>query len=167
VIFLAQRGSYKSSESTRDAILAALATTPGMSRSDIIRATGISWGSVAHHVHRMVEAGTLHVDVVGRRPYYYLEPPKRSLLPITRLLRSEPVALEVLRLLNDETGISINAMSARLQHDRKTIRRTVAQLEQSGMVAPLTRTIRRGFQLVAVPVAFAVLLKKSLDEALA
>jgi DNA-binding MarR family transcriptional regulator len=158
MMFLGQRGPYRSSEPARAAILAAVRSQPGISRSDIIRLTGLSWGAVAHHVRLLVARGELQVQVTGRRPYYHLETGDSTLLPLTRLLRTEQAAGEIIRALNRSGALSIQALSRDVVADRKTVKRHLDRMREAGLVG-MTDVYRARFELKSVPLWLAALLR--------
>ncbi|HUR61620.1 MAG TPA: winged helix-turn-helix transcriptional regulator [Candidatus Thermoplasmatota archaeon] len=154
LVLFASRGPYRASAGTRSSLLEAVRLQPGASRSELLRLTGLSWGAVAHHVRGMVERGELREHVVGRRSYYYADGAEPSLLPFTRLLRTEPQATDILRVLNRNGPASIQHISRDLDLDRKTVRRHVAAMLQAGIVG-LTARHHARFELRSLPLELA------------
>ncbi|MEA3203569.1 MAG: hypothetical protein QOI63_1244, partial [Thermoplasmata archaeon] len=154
MFLFARRGPYRASAATRGSILEAVRRQPGASRSELLRLTGLSWGAVAHHVRGMLERGELREQVVGRRSYYYADGAEPSLLPFTRLLRTEPQATDILHVLNRNGPASIQHISRDLALDRKTVRRHVTAMLEAGIVG-LTRRHRARFELRSIPLDLA------------
>lgn len=154
------RGPYRRGNAARQAILAAAREHPGLSRSEILRRTGLSWGAVAHHVAAMVARGELQAATLGKRPFYHAAEPDAGLLPLRRLLRAEPAAQSVLRLLNQGGAYSVQELSRVLGVGRKTVRRHVAALVEAGL-AKDAPTLRAKIELRQVPLA----LREALAEA--
>lgn len=150
MILFGRRGPYRRSESTRNAIVEAVKAQPGASRSDLLRLTGLSWGAVAHHVMRLVERGEIRTHRVGGRTYFFAEGVEPNMLPFLRLLRTEPPATEILRVLNRNGPASIQKLSRELALDRKTVRRHVVAMVDAGLVG-LTRHGRPRFELRSLP----------------
>jgi DNA-binding transcriptional ArsR family regulator len=164
MLFFGRRGPYRRAEPARRAILEAVRQRPGISRSEILRLTGLSWGSVAHHVKRLLERGELHAHMIGRRPYYSLDAEGSRLLPLLRLLRTEETAGDILRVLNRNGALSIQALSRDLHVDRKTVKRHLGRLLEAGLVG-LTQRRRARFELRSIPLELRKLLRP--DEAAA
>jgi len=68
-----KRGPYVRSAATRARLLALLAERPGMTRADLQRATGLAWGTVAHHLRSMLERGEVEASRFGRRAHYVVK----------------------------------------------------------------------------------------------
>ncbi|HUR60751.1 MAG TPA: winged helix-turn-helix transcriptional regulator [Candidatus Thermoplasmatota archaeon] len=164
-VLFGHRGPYRRSEPARAAILAAVRSQPGISRSEIIRLTGLSWGAVAHHVRHLVARGELQVHVTGQRPYYHLAGGDESaLLPLTRLLRTEQAAGDIIRALNRNGALSIQALSRDVAADRKTVKRHLDRMREAGVVG-ITEVHRARFELRSVPLRLAALLRGGSDDA--
>lgn len=159
IALFAGRGPYRASLGTRAAILEAVRLQPGSSRTDLLRLTGLSWGAVAHHVRGLVARGELRQHVVGRRSYYYADGVEPTLLPFTRLLRTEATATDILRVLNRTGPASIQHISRDLRLDRKTVRRHVAAMVEAGLVG-LSQQRRARFELRSLPLALRDALRR-------
>jgi DNA-binding transcriptional ArsR family regulator len=82
----------------------------------------------------MIQRREIDVHMIGKRPYYHAGVPSLGLLPLTRLLRTEPIAGDILRILNRNGALSIQDLSKCLDVDRKTIRRHVTRMQDAGVL---------------------------------
>lgn len=153
MMFGARRGPYQRGNKAREAIREAIRLNPGLSRSEIIRLTGLSWGVVAHHVRAMESRNEVKVIHIGRRPYFHLEEGEMSLFPVLRLLRTEALAMEILRVLNRNGAFSVQELSDRLTISAKTVRRHLDHMVEADLVRK-TNTMRTRFELTHVPLTW-------------
>ncbi len=153
------RGPYQRSQGIRLSILEAIRNYPGTSRSELTRMTGRSWGGMAHHVRGLKERGEIQAHAIGRRQYYYCPGVSPSFVTLARLLRTEPWAIELLRVLNSDGPQSIKGLSLQVAADPKTVRRQLDRFAEAGLVGPAA-TWQIRFELRSIPLDFRLGISK-------
>jgi len=148
-----RRGPYVRGNAARRDIVAAIKRHAGITRSEIVRATGLSWGSVTHHIKQLSERGEIQAARLGRRTIYHTGRREATSLAVVRLLRTEPNSVMVLRVLNRGSPLTIEWMATKLGVGRKTVRRHLALMLDAGLVG-LSATRRVRYELRWVPLEF-------------
>lgn len=128
------RGPNRLSEGTRLAIRQALADHPGATEKELVDATGLARGSVAHHLRRMANAAEVRIQRRGRAAYYFLPNVGPSFQHLMRLVRDDHCAA-ILRTLDARPQAGIQALSSELSLSRKTVRRYLTELVDVGLVS--------------------------------
>lgn len=118
---------------TRWRLLATIAAKPGCTKSDLCRSTGLSWGSIYHHITQFRAEGKIRLVQTDRRVFLYLAD-----VPVDQLstLRLQHDALKgtLLAHVRQEPGIGINALSAAVGLSRKIVRRHLNELVSGGLL---------------------------------
>ncbi|HVM45367.1 MAG TPA: hypothetical protein VM582_05475 [Candidatus Thermoplasmatota archaeon] len=108
------------SDSVRDGILQAVRTTPGASTREVSRMAGASEWTTDYHLRRMLRAGLVRSESVGRTRCWYVTgcglcPVLRRALPVLRRPEARAVALAadetpaVLPVLAERAGVPLGA----------------------------------------------------------
>lgn len=130
---LARRGPYGTSLPTRQAILLAIQASPWCTKSEVMRATGLGWGTVYHHVRQMKRQGVIRSSRAGRRELYCPADAPPSFRPIMRLLRDE-MCSAILAEIRLAPGQGVQGLSKRLEVPRHVISRYLTPLVGEGLV---------------------------------
>jgi DNA-binding transcriptional ArsR family regulator len=118
---------------SRQMILEAVLSHPGINRSQVCRLTGLGWGNVAHHVRTMKRDGELQVMRIGRAEHHFAPETRVHVLPILAVL-AEDGPLEVLASMQPRAGHRIQELAEALGQSRKTVRRHLRALTSLGLV---------------------------------
>ncbi len=145
-----RRGPYSRGGAARSAILDALARKTSASCSELIRFTGLPWGSVVHHLERLIKVGTVKSFTVRRRQFFCLPHVDPNQALAVRVLR-RPAARAMLKAFNDTDSLGLRDLGAGLSLNRRTRRHIVAGFLEAGMLR-VCPTVQRRFQLLWVPV---------------
>ncbi len=105
---------------------------PGMSKSDLARHLGQSWGSMSHHVRRLAHQGDLRSFRDGRVLRIFPPDVPSGCLRQLAALQHE-VAVEVLQLLADADR-GIQELVDRVGCSRKVVRKVLQDLDGAGLV---------------------------------
>jgi predicted transcriptional regulator len=133
VLLLARRYEDRNGPATRQEIVNLLSRQPGLNKSQLCRALGLAWGTVAHHV-RLLEAEKRIVrQDLGGRKHLFVPGTQPQELALMVLLRQEP-ANRILDLLQDHPGLGIQDLSRSMSLSRKIVRRFLFSLERMGLV---------------------------------
>jgi DNA-binding transcriptional ArsR family regulator len=162
VIFLAFRNPRESV--TRRLILAAIESQPGCTKAEICRTTGLSWGSVSHHIRRCTRLGHVRAIKTDRKVFLYLPTIHSDQMTMMRLLRND-VVQRLVSEVRGHPGTGINALSRSLDVSRKIIRRHLADLVYAG-VMERSADYRPKFRVVHMPVDLELPPRDSRTEAL-
>ncbi|MEA3190519.1 MAG: hypothetical protein QOD77_1101 [Thermoplasmata archaeon] len=128
------RGPNRLSEGTRQAIARALGEHPGATEKELVDATGLARGSVAHHLRRMAAQSGVRVVRRGRAAYYFLPTVGTSYQHLMRLVRDDHCAA-ILRTLELKPRTGIQDLSSELSLSRKIVRRYLTELVDFGLVS--------------------------------
>ncbi|MEA3165232.1 MAG: hypothetical protein QOJ26_76 [Thermoplasmata archaeon] len=118
---------------SRERILAAVLADPGVHVSLLAERVGLSWHTTMYHLRVLDGRRLVHVDKSERERRAFprgLPPAHRAWLAAMR----DDDAAEVLRLLMEDPRQTIPALSRRMGHSEKVVRRQVANLAQAGLV---------------------------------
>jgi predicted transcriptional regulator len=118
---------------SRDRILQAVREDPGIHISLLAKKAGLSWQTTRYHLRILAAHGLVQVDKGGRERRAFplgVSTTHRSWLAA---LRTDEAA-QVLRLLLADPGQTIPALSRRMGHSEKVVRRQIANLSQAGLV---------------------------------
>ena len=136
--------AQRNGPATRQEICNALAHEPGLTKAQLCRLLDLSWGTIAHHVRRLDLDGVLVRRTVRHRTRFFLV---RDASLDVHPLSFEPLVAPLLDAVVRNPGIAIRELSAAMSVDRRTIRRHLDLLIDSGLVAQ-TRDYRPRFFVV-------------------
>ncbi len=134
------------SSHTRDRIWALIQADPGVHKSDLKRMTGLSWGTISHHVSRLESSGRIRVHRVNNRAMLFpvdIPPERWNEMALLR----QTQALQVLEALADGDRVNVSWLAARLGMSAKSLRRILGELESAGLICKRGR-MRPDFQIV-------------------
>jgi predicted transcriptional regulator len=118
---------------SRERILAAVQADPGIHVSLLAERVGLSWHTTMYHLRVLDRRRLVQVDKSDRERRAF----PRGVPPVHRAwlaaLRGDEAA-EVLRLLMEDPRQTIPALSRRMGHSEKVVRRQVANLAEAGLV---------------------------------
>lgn len=105
----------------------------GIHKSQICRVTGLSWGTVTHHLRVLQSANLVRCFHVGRRAHFATVEEVRT----NRLGRALflPHAQTILRLMEEGEVLGPAALAQRLDLSAKVIRRHCQMLIEDGHLA--------------------------------
>jgi DNA-binding IclR family transcriptional regulator len=130
ILFLAER---RDGAGSRVKILQVVRQDPGIHVSLLAKRAGLSWQTTRYHLRILQTQGLVQVDKGGRERRAFplgVSTTHRSWLAALRTGE----AAQVLRLLLTEPGQTIPALSRRMGHSEKVVRRQIANLSQAGLV---------------------------------
>jgi predicted transcriptional regulator len=131
---MAWRGTTVSGEHARESILAHIDRNPGISKGELSRATGLSLGSIRHHLFIMRRQRAIQYHRDGRRTGVYpmaLSPEQMFWVGALR----EPITKGIMEHLEQNPDLGIQDLSHHLGLNRKTVRRYLITLEDAGIVS--------------------------------
>lgn len=132
-LFLAWKRGTSQGESVRARIVEIVRQSPGIYKSELARLSGLSWGSVNHHLRVLRRSGELVVD--RRRALANVYPAGTSADHIRWIgLLGRPDNPDLVGYLRDHPGHGVQSMSQHYNISRKIIRRHLARLEEVGLV---------------------------------
>ena len=140
---------------TRESILAAIESHPGVTKAELCRMTGLSWGAVSHHIRHCTRDGNVRTVQTDRKVFLYLSGVHTDQLTLMRLLRND-LAMRVVSEVKEHPGMGINDLSKRLDISRKVVRRHLADLVYAG-VMERSEDYRPKFRVVQNPGELAFL----------
>jgi predicted transcriptional regulator len=130
LLFLAER---RDGAGSRVRILHEVRQDPGIHISLLAKRSGLSWQTTRYHLRILQTQGLVQVDKGGRERRAFplgVSTTHRSWLAALRTGE----AAQVLRLLLADPGQTIPAISRRMGHSEKVVRRQIANLSQAGLV---------------------------------
>lgn len=131
MVFLGFRGPRDSEARRR--LQQAIQTHSGVTKAELCRLTGLSWGTVFHHIRSLVRLDQVRVVRTNRRVYIYGRDIHSDQFAALRLLRDETIG-KILDQVRSRPGVGINALSRSLNVSRKTIRRHLGDLVDAHIV---------------------------------
>jgi predicted transcriptional regulator len=99
----------------------------GITKAEICRLTGLSWGTVSHHVRQLHRLGELRLQPTDRRVYLFRSTVQTEQMTLMRLMRDETTQ-RIMDQVRANPGIGIQEVSRALSTSRKIIRRYMADL---------------------------------------
>lgn len=130
LLFFAER---RDGAGSRVRILKEVRGDPGIHISMLAKKAGLSWQTTRYHLRILQAQGLVQVDKGGRERRAFplgVSTTHRSWLAALRTGE----AAQVLRLLLADPGQTIPALSRRMGHSEKVVRRQIANLSQAGLV---------------------------------
>lgn len=130
ILFLAER---RDGAGSRVKILQAVRQDPGIHVSLLAKRAGLSWQTTRYHLKILASQGLVQIDKGGRERRAFplgVSTTHRSWLAALRTGE----AAQVLRLLLADPGQTIPALSRRMGHSEKVVRRQIANLSNAGLV---------------------------------
>lgn len=134
MIFLVRLYSERDGPKTRAEILNAVATTPGLTKSQLCRKIGLAWSTISHHIRVLESDGRLmRREIHGWTRMYVSSTPtlEMELMPLLR----DNFIPQLLQELERRPGIGIQTLSATFGISRKVIRRQLNALVSAGAVS--------------------------------
>ncbi len=119
---------------TRHKVWTIIQADPGVHKSDICRLTGLSWGTVSHHISRLHGSGRIRLHRMNNRALLFPLDVPRERWEEMAVLRN-PQAVQVLDLLVREPRATVPRLAELLGASAKSIRRTLANLQNAGLIA--------------------------------
>jgi predicted transcriptional regulator len=119
---------------TRELVLSAIGTNPGITKAELCRLTGLGWGTVYHHVRHLMRNADVRAQGTRRRVYLYTSSVHSEQLHLMRLMRDEAYG-SIIGELQRNPGSSLADLGRNLDFTRKMIRRFMADLHSVGVVA--------------------------------
>lgn len=117
----------------RERLYDAIQRHPGIHKGALQRMTGESWGNLTHHIFMLSRRRRIRCQYVGNRlALFPNEIPEHDLAPLAALRR--PLAQHVVRVLIDESGLRLHAISRRVRVPRKTVARVLEALHDAGVI---------------------------------
>ncbi|MFO1533473.1 MAG: winged helix-turn-helix transcriptional regulator [Thermoplasmatota archaeon] len=131
----AQAARHYDGDGTRERILAAVQAEPGIHTSELTRATGVTWGNLAHHLRILESQGHLAKGVHGSRTCYFAPsvPERERALLVAR--RNEVSSL-ILDALGREGGLMQQEIVRRTGARTSTVERYLHHLVEEQLVRP-------------------------------
>lgn len=141
-----RRHEDRNGPATRREILTTLQHEPGLTKSQLCRRLQLSWGTVSHHVRLLEATGTLFRRSMLGRSRLFLATSASEDLALGQLAR-HPWMPRLLDQLAQQPGVGIQALARSLELDRRTVRRHLDVLIETGLVAQ-TQDYRPQFYVI-------------------
>lgn len=118
---------------TRLEMVNALRHEPGLTKSQLCRFLGLSWGTISHHVRRLEAEGFIvRRAMYGRRRLFVADTAPDHM--VTSQLARNPVITRLLNRLDETPCIGVQALARGLAVDRRIVRRNLDLLIDVGLV---------------------------------
>jgi predicted transcriptional regulator len=132
ILFLVRQYKDRDGPRTREEILNIIRLSPGLTKTEIKQSVGLAWGTIYYHLRVLQSEKQLVAKrYLGRTRIYTSDATEEiRLMPLMRL----SLATDLVERVRQSPGIGIQALSAQLGISRKTIRRHLFQLVDSGML---------------------------------
>src|SRR5688500_5995596 len=117
---------------TRARIVETVAQHPGASKSEVCRLTGLSWGTVSHHLAVLAREGAVVSKPAGSAVRFRLPGVTSQQALIVRLLSGD-IPLRLVEELAGRPGLRLRDLTLALGVSRKIIRRHLMTLEEAGV----------------------------------
>jgi DNA-binding IclR family transcriptional regulator len=117
-------------ERTRTLLLEHLRREPGLHKSSLCRAAGVPWGTLNHHLRRMVREGQVHVRGIGNRVHLFPGP-----APPLLGAALGAAGASLLACLRRDGPLRVCDLCARLGRSRKAVYGQLRRLMELGLVA--------------------------------
>ena len=111
----------------RDRVLRAIEECQGITKAEICRKSGLSWGTVSHHVRQLTRAGAIRFQATDRRIYLFGADVASSQMTLMRLMRDETTQ-RILDHVRVHPRTGIQDLSRALRLSRHTVRRYMSDL---------------------------------------
>lgn len=118
---------------TRDRLMSLIRADPGVHKSDLCRMTGLSWGSISHHLQVLGRHRRIQLHMAGKRTMVFPAEVRQELWSALSALR-DPRAAATVDHLKAVGRASLKEMAAHLGTDAKTTRRILQRLEEVAIV---------------------------------
>lgn len=125
--------SERNGPATRQEIVHTLRHEPGLTKSQLCRFLGLSWGTISHHMRRLEKEGfVVRKMIYGRRRLFVADTRPDEM--VTSQLVRNPVISQLLDCLDENPGIGVQALARALSVDRRKIRRHLDRVIDVGLV---------------------------------
>ncbi len=114
-------------------IHALVTAKPGLTRSDLRRATGLAWGTITQHVDQLLEAGQLHALDDPKHQYLFATQMNRAAMR-RHVIMARPHARAVLDLFSEHRELDTIAVMEHTGLTRRIARNRLQDLEDAGII---------------------------------
>lgn len=132
-LFFARLGGTPRGETARARIQELVDKNPGIHKSKLSRLSGLSWGSINHHLKILRRAGNLVVQKQRHRAIIFPAGTPPELMRFIAML-GRPDRPDLVDYVRQNPGQGVQSMSRHYGVSRKIIRRHLAQLEDIGLI---------------------------------
>jgi predicted transcriptional regulator len=123
----------KTGDVNRLNILSAIASNPGICKSELCQVTGLAWGTIGHHTRILLEDNQIRASRDGRKLHFSSRTVSREELGIRKALRSQ-WSWGVLEFLAVVSQAGASEIARELNVSAKTIARTLSLLTSVNVV---------------------------------
>ena len=133
-------------DGSRERILAAVQASPGIHTSDLTRATGVTWGNMAHHLRVLESEGQVAKSVHGSRTCYFAPDVAEEDRPLLVARRNQVSSL-ILDALGQQGSLMPRDIVRQTGARTSTVARYLKHLVEEDIVRPAD-PIGNRFELV-------------------